>query len=292
MKKVLLIIALFMLSLTLKGVEPVVKFYLEDGNSKEYRLEDFIEMSFVKSNLPYLMEVFIDGAKNSYNVKNISTLEFSDLNTLKINLSSSVENINIGDIDSITFIRNPYNQITIGPQTWMKKNLDVEYYRNGEIIPQVTDSAEWQNLKTGAWCYYNNDPVMGAIYGKLYNWYAVNDPRGLAPAGWRVPHNSDLTILLNSLGGEAVAGGKLKEAGTNHWQYPNTGATNESGFTALPGGARYPKFSELGFSNFMWTQDKANVSLVYSWTLSYDKANQPWGCSAMCSGLSVRCVEE
>ena len=128
--------------------------------------------------------------------------------------------------------------VKIGKQEWMAKNLDVDHFRNGDPIPQVQDSDQWKNLTTAAWCYYKNDPGNGTKYGKLYNWYAVNDPRGLAPEGWHVPTDEEWKILSNYLGGEKAAGGKMKEKGTAHWHGPNTGATNESGFSALPGGYR------------------------------------------------------
>jgi len=144
--------------------------------------------------------------------------------------------------------------VTIGTQVWMLKNLDVDKYRNGDPIPQVTDPAQWASLTTGAWCYYNNDPANAAIYGKLYNWYAVNDPRGLAPAGWHVPTDEEWTVLTTYLGGQSVAGGKLKEAGTAHWSSPNV-ADNSSGFTALPGGCRYSSgtFSGIGSNGLWWS---------------------------------------
>ena len=128
--------------------------------------------------------------------------------------------------------------ITLCNQVWMTRNLDVSAYRNGDPIPQVTSSILWRTLTTGAYCYYNFDSAnYGAVYGKLYNWYAVIDPRGLAPVGWHVPASAEWTQLANCLGGTWVCGGSLKEAGTNHWAEPNTGATNSSGFTALPGGS-------------------------------------------------------
>ena len=126
--------------------------------------------------------------------------------------------------------------VTICDQDWMVKNLDVDHYRNGDPIPQVTDLTAWVGLTTGAWCYYENNSVNGPIYGKLYNWYAVNDPRGLAPLGWHVPSYNELRTLQDCLGGSFVAGGKMKAR--TLWHSPNTGATNESGFTGLPGGNR------------------------------------------------------
>ncbi len=148
----------------------------------------------------------------------------------------------VTDIDG-----NNYNSVIIGTQEWMKENLNVSKYSDGTIIPQVTDTAAWANLTTGAWCYYNNDPANGVIYGKLYNWYAVagihdNDPntpnKTLAPSGWHIPTYSEWSSLVTFLGGESIAGGKMKTTGTSLWQSPNTAATNESGFSGLPGSFR------------------------------------------------------
>ena len=134
-------------------------------------------------------------------------------------------------------------EVTLGTQTWTACNLDVSTYRNGDIIPQVQNPTQWMSLTTGAWCYYDNNPINGCTYGKLYNWYAVNDPRGLAPDGYHIPTEAEINILQQYLGGSSVAGGKLKstgtlQAGTGLWQSPNTGATNETRWTSLPGGAR------------------------------------------------------
>ena len=155
--------------------------------------------------------------------------------------------------------------VTICTQVWMLKNLDVSTYRNGDPIPQVTDSIQWANLTTGAWCYYNNDPANGVTYGKLYNWYAVNDPRGLAPTGWHVPSDAEWNTLSTCLGGYAVAGGAMKETGTTHWTSPNTGATNSSGFTGLPGGARdfNGTFSNVGNSGIWWSS--TGINTTYAW---------------------------
>ena len=146
------------------------------------------------------------------------------------------------------------NTVTICSQIWMTKNLDVSTYRNGDTIPEVTDPTEWQNLTTGAWCYYDNDSVNGPIYGKLYNWYAMNDPRGLAPTGYHVPSDAEWTLLENCLGGDTIAGGKMKEMGVIHWINPNIEATNSSGFTGLPGGGRSydGPFYDIGGSASWW----------------------------------------
>jgi uncharacterized protein (TIGR02145 family) len=146
---------------------------------------------------------------------------------------------------------------------WTARNLDVTTYRNGDPIPQVTDPEQWRQLKTGAWCYYNNDPANGAIYGKLYNWYAVTDPRGLAPRGWHVPFRTEWQVmksLVYNMTPAGQIGGKMKstgtiEAGTGLWYAPNTGATNLSGFTGLPGGLRQFNgvFGALGRACGWWS---------------------------------------
>jgi uncharacterized protein (TIGR02145 family) len=183
--------------------------------------------------------------------------------------------------------------IVIGTQQWMEKNLDVMTYRNGDVIPQVTDATEWAGLTTGAWCYYNNDPLNGAIYGKLYNWYAVNDPRGLAPQGWHIPTDAEWTTLCNLLGGSATAGGKMKTTGTTRWT-SNTNATNESGFSGLPGGERnvYGTFVNIGSNGGWWSATLYDPTLAwYRYLLSnYGYLNRLGNFKD--HGYSVRCLRD
>jgi uncharacterized protein (TIGR02145 family) len=134
------------------------------------------------------------------------------------------------------------SSVIIGDQEWQTKNLDVDRFRNGEPILEVKTAEEWKaagERKEPAWCYYDNETENGKIYGKLYNGFAVNDSRGLAPEGWHIPSDVEWTNLTDYLGGEEMAGGKMKATGTVYWNSPNTGAANESGFSALPGGYRY-----------------------------------------------------
>ncbi|HRH48586.1 MAG TPA: fibrobacter succinogenes major paralogous domain-containing protein [Panacibacter sp.] len=187
------------------------------------------------------------------------------------------------------------NTVRIGSQVWMKKNWTGKTYRNGDKILQVQDTRKWSKLTTGAWCWYNNDSATGTVYGRLYNWYAVNDPRGLAPEGWHIPSDSEWTILSTFLGGESVAGGKMKspgtlEAGTGLWYTPNTDATNSSGFTGLPGGGRTNTgdFSDMNASGGWWSYN----SNVHYWYLYYE-----WGTFNSSSyfkqnGFSVRCLKD
>jgi uncharacterized protein (TIGR02145 family) len=182
------------------------------------------------------------------------------------------------------------NPVIIGTQTWDKCNLDVDTYANGDPIPEVTDPTAWAALTTGAWCYYDNDPANGAIYGKMYNWYAVNDPRGLAPTGKHIPSDAEWTVLTDYL--ETDAGGKMKETGFCHWLDPNTGATNDSGFNAFGGGFFEGSFFQFKTLGLWWTSTSINVSTSVSINLSYNSGNaNPYvKSSPKKTGASVRCL--
>jgi uncharacterized protein (TIGR02145 family) len=185
--------------------------------------------------------------------------------------------------------------IQIGNQLWSKNNLDVSFYRNGDEIPYVDNATTWAALTTGAWCYYNNDPANGEKYGKLYNWYAVNDSRGLAPQGWHIPSDAEWIILSTKLGGDAAAGGKMKTAGTTNWTTPNIGATNSSGFSGLPGGARnnVGAFLVIGDGGYWWSSSMeystANVWVRY---LSYATSVVYSFSTTKTLGFSVRCLRD
>ena len=188
--------------------------------------------------------------------------------------------------------RPSYTNVTIGTQVWMGENLDVCFYRNGDLIPQVTDQSKWNKLTTGAWCYLNNDTNNRAVYGKLYNWYAVNDPRGLAPEGWHVPDENEWTTLIDYLGGIDVAGGKIKETGTNLWMYPNEGATNSSGFTALPGGLRGDAFYFNGREALLWSATSDINEFAYGHILRYNDPKFTIYKNTKVTGYSVRCIKD
>jgi len=177
----------------------------------------------------------------------------------------------------------------------MNKNLNVDHYRNGDTIPEITNGVEWPNLTTGAWCYYHNSDSLGNIYGKLYNWYAVNDPRGLAPQGWHVATDSDWIVLVNYLGGPDIAGGKLKEEGTRHWLIPNSGANNQSGFSAIPGGCRKYNglFIAMGTDGFWLTSTMSNFySPPWERGISNERTNVGRAYSNKIMGYSVRCIKD
>lgn len=192
-----------------------------------------------------------------------------------------------------TFALNNLQCITIGNQSWTLKNLDVTTYRNGDPIPHVTDETAWANLTTGAWCYNNNDSVNGGKYGKLYNWYAVNDSRGIAPTGYHMSSDAEWTTLVNYLGGELIAGGALKERGTSHW-VDSVGSTNSSGFTALPGGFRdYDgTFRSLNQGGFWWTNTEWSSTLSWYRFLSYDAVRVTRMYLDKTDGFSVRLIKD
>jgi uncharacterized protein (TIGR02145 family) len=210
-----------------------------------------------------------------------------------LNISAGAQFIILGNLNVIGYT---YPKVSICQQYWMSKNLDVTTYRNGDVIPEISDSAQWTNYTGGAWCWYNNDSASyAALYGKLYNWYAVNDPRGLAPAGWHLPTFSDWAFVIFCYG-DTTAGGRLKD--TILWKAPNTGATNYSGFAARPGGARnlgnIPQgFSYIGEAGFWWSSTLNDTlqlgtyfdALYFSPKLFYNYA-QPN------TGLSVRLVKD
>ena len=148
---------------------------------------------------------------------------------------------------------NIYKIVTIGTQVWMAENLKTTKFVNGETIPY------WSGSNSKGFLYYNNDSGNKNIYGLIYNFYTAVDSRRICPPGWHLPSKDEWSLLVNYLGGESVAGGKLKESGINHWKSPNTGATNSSGFTGLPGGARdcSANFVGLGISGHWWISNAA-----------------------------------
>jgi uncharacterized protein (TIGR02145 family) len=190
---------------------------------------------------------------------------------------------------------NIYDTVQIGTQVWLVQNLKVTHYRNGEAIDNRTDNTQWCNFISGSYCDYGNDVNNVPEYGRLYNWYAVNDTRKIAPEGWHVATDADWLTLVNFLGGDAAAGGKLKESGTSHWESPNTGANNETGFAALPAGTRFGEYGIPGYGTFTkigktaewWTSDEQRT-----WGVSYDAGAIVHNTdSRWTDGFSVRCVK-
>jgi uncharacterized protein (TIGR02145 family) len=188
---------------------------------------------------------------------------------------------------------NIYPTIKIGSQEWMAENLRTTRYRDGTSIPNVTDDIGWSNANYGAWCLNIIDSSFEHLYGNLYNWYAVNDGRGLCPTGWHVPTDTEWTILTNFFGGLTVAGGPMKEVGTAHWNSPNTGATNASGFTGLPGGLRdfIGSFITFGNTGHWWSSTESGASGWYR-VLYYNGGTVGSDNEDKRLGLSVRCLRD
>ena len=222
--------------------------------------------------------------------------------------------------------KGPIKGVAIGSQVWTSTNLNVSTYRNGDVIPQVQDKDTWDKLTTGAWCYYENNAANGTKYGKLYNWYAVNDARGLAPAGWHIPTDQEWTVLENSLGDDA--GKKMKStSGWESWTeditcsncktwnaeyrrkkecnvcqdtrvngkktYSGNGM-NSSGFTGLPGGCRSSNgsFVDVGSYGDWWSASEGNESSAWYRLLSYSNSYLGRHNSNKNNGFSVRCVRD
>ncbi len=186
---------------------------------------------------------------------------------------------------------NNYPTVQIGTQIWMAENLKTTKYNDGKNIPNVTDNITWAGISSDAYCWYNNDINYKNIYGALYNWYALNTSK-LAPLGWHVATDAEWTTLSNLLGGNSVSGGKLKETGINHWTAQNSGATNETGFTALPGGQR----DFQGTNSFVsrdadWWSSTANSS-IEAWSRNITFLGGGTGIYSVNkrSGYSVRCI--
>jgi len=195
----------------------------------------------------------------------------------------------VKDIDG-----NIYKTVRIGSQTWMAENLKTSRYNYGTPIPLVTDDIKWKNLSSHGYCWCDNDiPTNKNTYGALYNWIAVNNGK-LCPIGWHVPTDTEWGILISNLGGFKVAGGKLKETGTTHWNSPNTGATNETGFTALPGGCRYDNgaHSIVGDNGYWWSATRNSATHALSRYMFYNGSNVNRLTANKNSGFSVRCLKD
>ena len=196
--------------------------------------------------------------------------------------------------------------VTVGTQIWTNKNLDIATYRDGTPIPQVTDPNQWANPTTGAWCYYNNDPANGEVYGKLYNWYAVagiydaaslNDTtlrKQFAPTGYHVPTDAEWTSLTTFLGSESVAGGMMKETSTELWNSPNQDANNSSGFTGLPGGYRVydGAFGTIGGYGSWWSSSEYDTTVAWARSLGYWYGSAGRNLNVKTYGFSVRLIKD
>jgi len=195
---------------------------------------------------------------------------------------------------------NIYETIQIGEQWWMAENLKVTKFRNGSYIPTGYSNDQWSNLETPAYAIYNNNQTHADTYGNLYNGYIVDDDRGICPENWHIPTNDEFLILIDYLGGSVVAGGALKEClqgycpSSNYWNNPNTGATNSSGFSALPGGHRSPisgTYYGESIWGYFWTST-SSINNAYEWYVGYNDIEAFNSNSMRKIGLSIRCLQD
>ena len=203
--------------------------------------------------------------------------------------NNQIETGTVKDIDG-----NIYQTVKIGTQWWMAENLKVTRYRNGDEIPEVIPNTLWENSSNGGYCAYDDAGSNVDMYGLLYNWYAVNDSRGLAPQGWHVPSIEEWDILVDYLGGFSVAGGKMKEEGTLHWLEPNAGATNESGFTGRPGGYRWDSGRYMSLRMLARFHSSTAYDNTRAWGryLYFEDARISYLQLDKNYGFSVRCVKD
>ncbi len=203
------------------------------------------------------------------------------------NFYSTLNSQTITDIDG-----NVYDTINIGHQTWLKQNLKVTRYRNGDSIPNITDTRMWGKQKIGAYCIYDNKTEEEIIYPKLYNWYVVSDSRGICPDGWHVPDGLEWKKLINYLGGNISAGGRLKSV--EGWEGPNEEATDSSGFSALPCGHRFNDGSYVtqGYNCNYWTSSKHSARSAYSIYLNTYVGFVENSSFENEIGLSIRCIKD
>ena len=226
---------------------------------------------------------------------------------LLLSCSDNSTSVN-GDDDPVTIQdidQHTYPVVRIGNQLWMAENLAVTRYRNGDAIPEVQGETDWIALNAGAWSRYNHLVANDLNFGKLYNWFAVSDPRGICPEGWKVPSDDDWKTLERHLGmsaqeanssmkrgADANAGGKLKSG--SFWESPNTGANNESGFNGNPGGRRVPtdgSFSDINRFGYWWTASEQNQAEAIYRSLYFQDADILRFYVNKKQGFSVRCIK-
>jgi uncharacterized protein (TIGR02145 family) len=241
----------------------------------------------------------ISGTPTSSGTANFSIALGGKTCSINVSVEENSQNPTSGYGPSITDAEgNSYKTVYIGTQQWMAENLKVSKYSDGTTIPNITDNTQWSNLTTGAWAYYNNDAANNTKYGKLYNWYAVspttNGNKNVCPTGWHVPTNAEWTILTDYLGGENVAGGKMKEVGSSSWSSPNTDATNTSLFSALPGGHRTSDgyYNFIGSLGYWWSSTESNAYYAWFRELNYYHGTAGRHDFNKEYGFSVRCLRD
>jgi len=206
----------------------------------------------------------------------------------------NIPNDTVTDIDG-----NLYETVLIGEQLWMAENLKVAHYNNGDAITYITSEEHWGSMDEGQYGVYDDEPTNANIYGNIYNWAVIGDIRGICPVGWHVPSDDEYTVLTDFLGGESVAGGKMKEAGLEHWNYDSDQisleATNESGFTGLPAGHRNTNSGDyiyMGFYGYFWSSTENGSDLAWRRYLLYYSSGVARDTFGKPNGFSIRCLRD
>ena len=200
----------------------------------------------------------------------------------------------VTDIDG-----NVYQTIQIGDQLWMAENLKVTHYNNGDSIIYITSEEHWGSMNQGQYAIYNDESINSNIYGNLYNWAVIGDIRGICPIGWHVPSDDEFTVLTDFLGGESVAGGKMKESGLEHWNYYSEQisleSTNESGFTGLPAGYQNTNNGDniaMGFNGYFWSSTETSSDLAWRRYLFHYSSGVGRDTFGKPNGFSIRCLRD
>jgi len=230
--------------------------------------------------------------------KNSDSISFSDKDKIKIELtevekSPIVFNQNLSYSNLVDFDKNNYKTISIGKQTWMAENLRVKHFKNGDKLEEFSEEKIWSELKNPAWTNYNFDATYDRSYGKIYNWLAVHDKRGICPSGWRLPKIGDWQVLSAYIG-KHYSGALLKEVGYSKWKTPNSEASNSYGFTGVPGGLidEESKFKKIGELGSWWSSSVYSNDYITTANLFFSDSKLEIGATSNSHGLSVRCIKE
>ena len=274
-----------------------LQYHCLNESDATYRFED-INIQFLEDDI-YVIKVLFPETELRYQFriicKNFITAQDkakgnSNYYDKVTNLSNNDKNGFVSDIDG-----NTYRTVKIGDQWWMAENLKTTKYNDGNDIPLVSEISIWPTLSTPAYCWYNNDENNKNPYGALYNGYAVNTTK-LCPSDWHVSSDDEWKTFTDYLGGTSVAGGKLKKAGTSHWNSPNTGATNEIGFTALPGGSRHNAdgnfHTDFGKNGYWWSSTKYSSTMIWYRSMYYMDSKVSRANDHIKTGFSIRCVKD